>query len=631
MKNRRKRLAVLLGVTVLTACQTGNFMVCAEEPVPLEAAAENFPQAENTTETDTMASDEPAKENAADVEMPTPDEHTVKENAGENEAVPTDDSVLDNSVEDEKPTTDEPAASTDVQKDETATTETEAKAAEPQAEASDAGTRESQVFAAENLRWENGKAVFYNSNEGKVTFEVHIYKDGAYPDGKVTTRSVTTEVKGDVSVTLPINGDGVYTYKVVTYADGVTPDHSTTSGKGIVSADSDRYDTTAGNDATTDSQQLKPAEGLTWDSKTKGFAYFLNPNKSGVVYKVQLYRDGEAIRQPETYFCEKYEKYIDLFYFEGYIVESGSYVFEVASINTETGEVIGTSSSNPYEYTKPEKQLPAPTNGAWSEAGVFSCDWEPANTDDTVSFRVTHQGNMLTPFGSNYVESLGIKITKDNGYIEFNLNEYLSKCYNLTPANGDSIEVQAVSQNIEEYTNSAWSEKIAFQGGSSSTESNSSSDSSSSSSENSGSSESVKQWEPVTPDEIKRYAVYSREKVVYTADAANAYAVVINNAMQGSLCFDSFEAVLGDYTIGRTYNIIPSGKTVYRMDSKARITLNIPKSLQAEGRDYKMICVTENGQPVMLDDLDSNPSTITFETDTYYAFALVYRNVAVTE
>lgn len=38
------------------------------------------------------------------------------------------------------------------------------------------------------------------------------------------------------------------------------------------------------------------------------------------------------------------------------------------------------------------------------------------------------------------------------------------------------------------------------------------------------------------------------------------------NAMQGKKCFDSFEAVLGDYTIGRTYNILLNCKRLYKMD-----------------------------------------------------------------
>ena len=96
--------------------------------------------------------------------------------------------------------------------------------------------------------------------------------------------------------------------------------------------------------------------------------------------------------------------------------------------------------------------------------------------------------------------------------------------------------------------------------------------------------------------------------------------------MHGKLCFDSFEAALGDYTIGRTYNILPTDKAIYKMDSKAKITLDIPKTLQKNGREYKMICVTQNGQPIVLNDLDKKLDTITFETDSYYAFALVYKD-----
>ena len=133
-------------------------------------------------------------------------------------------------------------------------------------------------------------------------------------------------------------------------------------------------------------------------------------------------------------------------------------------------------------------------------------------------------------------------------------------------------------------------------------------------------------WEPSTPDELKRYAAYSNEKVDFTTDAKNSYPVSIYNAVQGPLCFDSFEAVLGNYVIGRTYNILPSDQIIYQMDSKARITLNIPTALQKDNRDFRMISVTENGRPIVLKDLDSDQNTITFETDTYYAFALIYKD-----
>ena len=64
------------------------------------------------------------------------------------------------------------------------------------------------------------------------------------------------------------------------------------------------------------------------------------------------------------------------------------------------------------------------------------------------------------------------------------------------------------------------------------------------------------------------------------------------------------------------------------MPTAAKITLAIPKSLQSADREYKMICVTEKGLPIVLDDLDTNSDTITFSTDSYYAFALVYMDAA---
>ncbi|MDE6203454.1 MAG: hypothetical protein K2G19_08255, partial [Lachnospiraceae bacterium] len=105
-------------------------------------------------------------------------------------------------------------------------------------------------------------------------------------------------------------------------------------------------------------------------------------------------------------------------------------------------------------------------------------------------------------------------------------------------------------------------------------------------------------WKPTTPEELKRYECKGNELIDYTQAEGNAYPVTIMNAMQGSMCFTSFEAVLDDYTIGRTYNIYPSGNLTYCMDKDVEITLKIPSAIYQPGREYKMICVTKGGQPV---------------------------------
>ena len=135
----------------------------------------------------------------------------------------------------------------------------------------------------------------------------------------------------------------------------------------------------------------------------------------------------------------------------------------------------------------------------------------------------------------------------------------------------------------------------------------------------------VDTWKPTTPDEIKRYACVGKEAVQYTPSKDNAYKIEINNAIQGPMCYKSFEAVLGDYTIGRTYNIYPPSGTTYSMDKEVEFTIKIPLAIYKENREYKMICVTEDGQPTVYNDSDSDPETITIKTDKFYAYALIYK------
>lgn len=132
-------------------------------------------------------------------------------------------------------------------------------------------------------------------------------------------------------------------------------------------------------------------------------------------------------------------------------------------------------------------------------------------------------------------------------------------------------------------------------------------------------------WKPATSDEIKRYACMGKEAIQYTLPKDNAYRVTIENTMQGPLCFQSFESVLGDYTIGRTYNVYALSDTIYSMDEEIQFTIKIPSAIYKDDREYKMICVTKDGQPIVYSDSDSDPETITIKTNKFYAYALVYR------
>lgn len=142
---------------------------------------------------------------------------------------------------------------------------------------------------------------------------------------------------------------------------------------------------------------------------------------------------------------------------------------------------------------------------------------------------------------------------------------------------------------------------------------------------NSSDEDNADTWKPTTPDEVRRYAYVGKEPVRCTLSQENAYPVGVENSVQGPMCIQVFEAVCGDYTIGRTYNIYALSGTTYTTDQKVRITIEIPQAICKKDREYKMVCVTQGGLPVLYDDLDSDPDTITIETNTFYAYALIYK------
>lgn len=146
-----------------------------------------------------------------------------------------------------------------------------------------------------------------------------------------------------------------------------------------------------------------------------------------------------------------------------------------------------------------------------------------------------------------------------------------------------------------------------------------------SSSVDSGIATDVETWKPITLEEKKRYDCMGKEAVRYIPSKDNDFQITVENAMQGFMCFKSFEAVLEDYTIGRTYNIYALSDNIYSTDKEIQVTIKIPSAIFKENREYKMICVTEGGQPFIYNDLDKDPETVTIKTNKFYAYALIYR------
>jgi hypothetical protein len=375
------------------------------------------------------------------------------------------------------------------------------------------------------------------------------------------------------------------------------------------------------------------AADLKWEDGKKGLASFKIPNEKGTAsYNVTLWCDGQRLLQYSRNAYGDIDKgtRIELFFFH-YITKNGLYKFDVTTLDV-SGKPVNQVFSEERQFTLSDLQLSVPYDVSWKEDGTFSCKRADEENFMQYAFEVYYpNGNCFARFGSPVIENK----TETKEGISFNLSEYLQTKNepSVTPESGFRVRVQVTSKDFETCRDSEWAEAVL--GGAAKAPDSTREPSSVGQNDTGENTESepavVKGWEPTTPDEIKRHSFCGREKIDFTAAQGNAYGITIKNAMQGKLCFDSFEAVLGDYKIGRTYSILPSGRYIYKMDSKARITLTIPKALQAAGREYRMICVTDKGRSVVLDDLDSAADTVTFETDTYHAFALVYRDVAISK
>ena len=104
----------------------------------------------------------------------------------------------------------------------------------------------------------------------------------------------------------------------------------------------------------------------------------------------------------------------------------------------------------------------------------------------------------------------------------------------------------------------------------------------------------------------------------------------MEHAEQGPLCESVFQSSCDGYTIYKNYyNLFATNSypPVYETTRPVTIRMNIPKTLLATDRDFRMICVSRLGMPYVLMDEDSSSDTITFTTNHFYAFALVYKDI----
>lgn len=115
---------------------------------------------------------------------------------------------------------------------------------------------------------------------------------------------------------------------------------------------------------------------------------------------------------------------------------------------------------------------------------------------------------------------------------------------------------------------------------------------------------------------------------VYTVLDNGGYTITVKHHSQGPLADATFKAAQGnDWLVTDYFNItVNNSLSTYSTANNVRIKLTIPDDLIKNGRNWRMICVSENGSVYTFADEDSDDSTITFTTNRFYAYAMAYND-----
>lgn len=358
----------------------------------------------------------------------------------------------------------------------------------------------------------------------------------------------------------------------------------------------------------------KPID-LKWNPDKPGSFSFNSNNTEGTEVGVYIYKDGmREYCQSSTDFNTIGICSSDI---STSIDESGDYTFRVHIVFSsddffDDSKGILSDYSDVFHYVKPEQKVETPMV-RWDTTNPGRVVWSDVQHAQIYEVNISNDG-----FNNTWV-SRGKFIDNEDNFSSV-----------MEPNTVYQLRAKAYSDNINLYAHSDFSEPVEFyfEGVNNSNDNNQNTIYFESSKDYSSNNEISKYiWQPTTEEEKIRYACFGKEKVEFTIPNNQPFNINIQNAMQGEKCFDVFRNVAGDYTIARTYNIYPlESETKYATNNKVTISLTVPKTLQKENREFKMICVSQNGLPYIFEDQDKDPNTITFSTDKFYAFALIYKD-----
>lgn len=134
-------------------------------------------------------------------------------------------------------------------------------------------------------------------------------------------------------------------------------------------------------------------------------------------------------------------------------------------------------------------------------------------------------------------------------------------------------------------------------------------------------------------DEIKNIVLTEADRAAMEiGDNVNVQLVV--NSVNTPSDSDKVQQSLGTNELGMYLDISllktvgETQTTIHQLSAPIRITFTIPENLR--GKDKYYVIRVHDGSATVLNDLDSDPNTVTFETDRFSTYALVYSESANT-
>lgn len=480
-------------------------------------------------------------------------------------------------------------------------------------------------------------------------YEIQLYKDGITFGSPIQVSA--NVVSQDFLTTMRAAGAGTYSVKVTAkgvsafYVDG---EASLASATQIIT------------------KPATVANGLKWSNTLAKWS----PTANAVSYEVQLYKNGIATGPPVSVLASNADNGVD---FNSSIILSGfgTYTYKVTAKGNTTLILDAEQSATSNDYVKNAEQSNVTFDKNDNSKNNKKISVE-LSLDSSILTSIKKGSNKLKAkedysiannvliISKNYLESLGggsstLTILYNNGdkqTIVIKVVDTTKKTTSESTTDSTTETTSTVTNTTQTQSNAPSTENSTEENneGNTSNENlnqvennNTDSDNSqqgteeSANQQNSGSFEVETETTENTPtftmsseEELYDAVLTEEEKAAIAAGEKVAIKVVVE-AIEEPEDGDVVRENLGENTFGMFFDISilktigTQQSEVHDLNQPITLTFDIPDELKGQGK-YSIIRV-HNGEYVVLEDEDDNPDTVTFSTDRFSTYALIYEGV----